>query len=127
RTFDPAQDSTAAREHFAALRRQSRDKKDKAAADAATKELESSRRPFSQRPVDVLLATSMLQVGVDVQRLGLMVMTGQPKNSAEYIQATSRVGRDANRPGLVVTIYNWARPRDLAHFETFEHFHETFY
>lgn len=127
RTFDPAQDSTAARDHFAALRRQSRDKKDKAAADAATKELESSRRPFSQRPVDVLLATSMLQVGVDVQRLGLMVMTGQPKNSAEYIQATSRVGRDANRPGLVVTIYNWARPRDLAHFETFEHFHETFY
>jgi len=124
--FDPAQDSTSARDHFAALRKQSRDKNDKTAADAAKKAL-AAQRPYSKRPIDVLLATSMLQVGVDVQRLGLMVMTGQPKNSAEYIQATSRVGRDAARPGLVVTIYNWARPRDLAHFETFGHFHETFY
>ena len=80
-----------------------------------------------RRPIDVLLATSMLQVGVDVSRLGLMVMTGQPKNTAEYIQATSRVGRDPFRPGLIVTLYNWARPRDLAHYETFYHYHETFY
>ena len=78
-------------------------------------------------PVDVVLATSMLQVGVDVSRFGLMVMTGQPKNTAEYIQATSRVGRDAARPGLVLTLYNWARPRDLAHYEDFEHYHATFY
>jgi len=56
-----------------------------------------------------------------------MVVTGQPKNSAEYIQATSRVGRTADRPGLIVTIFNWARPRDLAHLESFSHFHETFY
>lgn len=86
-------------------------------------------RPIRQgrRPIDVLLATSMLQVGVDVSRLGLMVMTGQPKNTAEYIQATSRVGRDPARPGLILTLYNWARPRDLAHFETFGHYHETFY
>jgi hypothetical protein len=78
-------------------------------------------------PVDVVLATSMLQVGVDVSRFGLMVVTGQPKNTAEYIQASSRVGRDAARPGLVVTLYNWARPRDLAHYEDFEHYHATFY
>ena len=69
----------------------------------------------------------MLQVGVDVQRLGLMLVVGQPKNTAEYIQASSRVGRDAARPGLVVSLGNWARPRDLAHFEQFRHYHDTFY
>ena len=69
----------------------------------------------------------MLQVGVDVTRLGLMLVVGQPKNTAEYIQASSRVGRDASRPGLVVALGNWARPRDLAHFEQFRHYHETFY
>jgi hypothetical protein len=81
----------------------------------------------ARQPVDVVLATSMLQVGVDVSRFGLMVMTGQPKNTAEYIQASSRVGREADKPGLVVTLYNWSRPRDLAHFEDFEHYHATFY
>ncbi|MFB9931837.1 DISARM system helicase DrmA [Amycolatopsis halotolerans] len=87
----------------------------------------TDRRQGDRVPVDVVLATSMLQVGVDVSRFGLMVVTGQPKNTAEYIQASSRVGRDARRPGLVVTLYNWSRPRDLAHFEDFEHYHATFY
>jgi hypothetical protein len=56
-----------------------------------------------------------------------MLVVGQPKNTAEYIQASSRVGRDAKRPGLVVSMSNWARPRDMAHFEQFRHYHETFY
>ena len=111
-TFDPDVDSTAAKD--AAM-----------AASRAGKSVQ--RREAAAKPYDVVLATSMLQVGVDVPRLGLMLVVGQPKNTAEYIQATSRVGRDANRPGLVVTLGNWARPRDLAHYEQFRHFHETFY
>jgi hypothetical protein len=83
------------------------------------------REEGEARSTDVVLATNMLSVGVDINRLGLMVVNGQPKGTAEYIQATSRVGRAF--PGLVCTVLTWARPRDLSHYETFEHYHETFY
>ena len=79
------------------------------------------------QPSDIVLATNMLSVGVDVDRLGLMVINGQPKGVAEYIQASSRVGRSKEGPGLVASVLTWSRPRDLSHYETFEHFHNTFY
>jgi hypothetical protein len=77
--------------------------------------------------VDVALATNMISVGLDIGRLGLMVVQGQPKSAAEYIQATSRVGRQANKPGLVLVLLNAHKARDRLHYEGFRHFHECFY
>jgi hypothetical protein len=76
--------------------------------------------------LDVVLATNMVSVGVDIARLGLMVVNGQPKTIAEYIQATSRVGR-GRVAGLVVPVLNAAKPRDRSHYETFRTWHATLY
>lgn len=87
---------------------------------------ELQQEASSGTAIDVLLATNMISVGIDISRLGLMIMNGQPKAVAEYIQATSRVGR-ANAPGLIVSIYNNAKARDRSRFETFRTWHETLY
>jgi hypothetical protein len=72
-----------------------------------------------------VLASNMLSVGIDIDRLGVMTVYNQPKSNAEYIQATSRVGR--KNPGLVLAMYNNMRSRDKSHYEQFGYYHKSFY
>lgn len=90
------------------------------------KRLKDLERAFPDESVlDTVLATNMISVGVDVDRLGLMAIMGQPQTTAEYIQASSRVGR--RHPGLVVMLYNANRSRDRSHYESFVPYHSALY
>ncbi|MCW2939950.1 MAG: helicase [Actinomycetia bacterium] len=77
---------------------------------------------------DICLASNIIEVGIDIDRLGLMTIVGQPKTTAQYIQVSGRVGRRPDRnPGLVLTLYGAAKPRDRSHYERFRTYHERLY
>jgi hypothetical protein len=77
--------------------------------------------------VDICLASNIIEVGVDIDRLGLMTIVGQPKTTAQYIQVSGRVGRNPKAPGLVLTIYGASKPRDRSHYERFRTYHQQLY
>ncbi len=77
--------------------------------------------------IDVCLASNIIEVGVDIPRLSLMTIVGQPKTTAQYIQVSGRVGRTPDKPGLILTIYGASKPRDRSHFEKFTTYHQKLY
>lgn len=77
--------------------------------------------------VDACLASNIIEVGVDVSRLALMAIVGQPKTTSQYIQVSSRVGRDPEKPGLVTVLYGQSKPRDRSHYERFKPYHQRLY
>jgi hypothetical protein len=90
--------------------------------------IDALSRDIHNNPIDVCLASNIIEVGVDIPRLSLMTILGQPKTTAQYIQVTGRVGRKwQERPGLVVTMYPPRRPRDRSHFEKFRSYHQRLY
>jgi len=108
-------------------------------SDQVPKELERLERTLRIQPanskytvddndvVDACLASNIIEVGVDVSRLALMAIVGQPKTTSQYIQVSSRVGRDPEKPGLVAVLYGQSKPRDRSHFERFRPYHQRLY
>ncbi|MDL4816939.1 helicase-related protein [Actinomadura opuntiae] len=97
--------------------------------DEIPRAIEELSTPYGEgRAVDICLSSNIIEVGVDIDRLSLMVIVGQPKTTAQYIQVSGRVGRRwEERPGLVVTLYGAAKPRDRSHYERFRTYHERLY
>lgn len=89
------------------------------------------KTPFSKKKnqsIDVCLASNIIEVGVDIDRLSLMTINGQPKSSAQYIQVSGRIGRKTHEsPGLVVTLYNPQNSSDKSHYEHFVEYHQKLY
>ena len=82
----------------------------------------------NDRTLDACLASNIIEVGVDIDRLSLMGVVGQPKTTASYIQVTGRVGRRwMDRAGLILMIYNPSKSRDRSHFEQFHGYHRRLY
>lgn len=79
----------------------------------------------SKTAIDACLVSSIIEVGVDIERLSLMGVIGQPKTTAQYMQVTGRVGR--KWPGLIMMIYNPSKSRDRSHFEQFHSYHRRLY
>lgn len=94
---------------------------------SALKKLEVNYSESGNRAIDVCLSSSIIEVGMDIPRLSLMTIISQPKNTAQYIQVSSRVGRSYEHPGLVTVIYNPSNARDKSHYERFRSFHERLY
>lgn len=85
----------------------------------------SLTRSIDHDPVDVVCTTNMFQVGIDIGRLGAMIIVGQPKSNSEYIQSSGRVGRQ--HPGVVISLLRSTYPRDQSHYENFREFHQEVY
>lgn len=93
----------------------------------ALAKLEIEHKSDGDNAIDVCLASNIIEVGVDVDRLSLIAIVGQPKSTSQYIQVTGRVGRKGDRPGLVVSLFSPSKPRDRSHFEKFRSYHEKLY
>jgi len=87
--------------------------------------VDDSSRKYLNDIVDLVLATNMISVGIDISRLNIMLINGMPKNIAEYIQASSRIGR--NTKGIVITLFDPNRAREKSYYENFKGFHQSFY
>jgi Helicase conserved C-terminal domain len=94
----------------------------------AISQLENSLQVNSKEVLDICLASNIIEVGIDIDRLGLLVIAGQPKSTSQYIQVSGRVGRDWRKaPGLVITVYSPLKPRDRSHYERFRSYHQKLY